>query len=78
MRVQVECTRTALAAFGKNARRAINEASDLHDANTADLFTEVSRGIDELVWMVEAHFQKWEMRVFQEPIQSRRDRDGLS
>ena len=54
----VECMRTTLAAFGKNARRAIDEATDLKDADTADLFTEVSRGIDKLLWMVEAHVQK--------------------
>jgi len=54
----VECMRTTLATFGKNARRAIDEATDLKDADTADLFTEVSRGIDKLLWMVEAHVQK--------------------
>ena len=27
------------------------------DADTADLFTEVSRGIDKLLWLVEAHAQ---------------------
>jgi starvation-inducible DNA-binding protein len=49
--------RTALAAFGKNAWRAIDEATDLKDADTADLFTEVSRGIGKLLWMVEARVQ---------------------
>jgi starvation-inducible DNA-binding protein len=49
---------TALATFGSSARRAIDEATDLKDADTADLFTEVSRGIDKLLWMVEAHVQK--------------------
>lgn len=53
----VEAMRTALAAFGSTARRAIDEATDLKDADTADLFTEVSRGIDKLLWMVEAHVQ---------------------
>ena len=27
------------------------------DADTADLFTEVSRGVDKLLWLVEAHTQ---------------------
>jgi starvation-inducible DNA-binding protein len=54
----VEAMRTALATFGRSARRAIDEATDLKDADTADLFTEVSRGIDKLLWMVEAHVQK--------------------
>jgi starvation-inducible DNA-binding protein len=29
----------------------------LNDADTADLFTEISRGIDKFLWMVEAHLQ---------------------
>jgi starvation-inducible DNA-binding protein len=45
----------ALASFGKNVRKAIDQATELHDADTADLFTEVSRGIDKWLWMVEAH-----------------------
>jgi starvation-inducible DNA-binding protein len=54
----VEGMRTALATFGSSARRAIDEATGLEDADTADLFTEVSRGVDKLLWMVEAHVQK--------------------
>ena len=54
----VEGMRTALATLGGSARRAIDGANDLKDADTADLFTEVSRGIDNLLWMVEAHVQK--------------------
>jgi hypothetical protein len=29
----------------------------LNDADTADLFTEISRGVDKSLWMVEAHVQ---------------------
>jgi starvation-inducible DNA-binding protein len=47
----------ALAAFGKSARAAIDAAAALGDADTADLFTEVSRGVDKLLWKVEAHNQ---------------------
>ena len=46
-----------LAAFGKLVRENIDEADDLGDKDTADLFTEVSREIDKYVWMVEAHNQ---------------------
>src|SRR5215475_12018626 len=53
----VEALSTALAAFGKAARKAIKEADDLGDLDTADLFTEVSRGIDKWLWFVEAHLQ---------------------
>jgi starvation-inducible DNA-binding protein len=56
-RSHVEALSSALAAFGKAARKAIGEASDLGDLDTADLFTEVSRGIDKWLWFVEAHLQ---------------------
>ncbi|PKU23006.1 DNA starvation/stationary phase protection protein Dps [Telmatospirillum siberiense] len=44
-----------LAAFGQSAREAIDLASEFGDANTADLFTEISRGIDQQLWFVESH-----------------------
>ena len=51
---------TALSTFGHEARGTITEADDLDDADTADLFTEVSRGIDKWLWFVEAHSQATE------------------
>jgi starvation-inducible DNA-binding protein len=53
----VEALSSALAAFGKSARKAINDANDLNDLDTADIFTEISRGIDKWLWFVEAHLQ---------------------
>ncbi len=53
----VEALSSALAAFGKAARKAINDANELGDLDTADLFTEVSRGMDKWLWFVEAHLQ---------------------
>ncbi len=47
----------ALAEFGTTTRAAIDSAAKAGDADTADLFTEVSRGVDKLLWMVEAHVQ---------------------
>lgn len=47
----------ALAMFGDSARAALETASKAGDADTADLFTEVSRGADKLLWLVEAHAQ---------------------
>jgi starvation-inducible DNA-binding protein len=47
----------ALAYFGELARRAIDQANEIHDADTADIFTEISRGVDKWLWMVEAHNQ---------------------
>jgi starvation-inducible DNA-binding protein len=53
----VEAVSRALSSFGKEARATIDEANALDDADTADLFTEVSRGIDKWLWFVEAHSQ---------------------
>jgi len=39
------------------ARRSIDEATELNDADTADIFTEISRGTDKWLWFVEAHGQ---------------------
>ena len=47
----------ALAAFGRGARRAIDEAVAVKDNATADLFTEIARGVDKWLWFVEAHLQ---------------------
>ncbi len=46
-----------LAAFGKAARAAIDDTAKLGDADTADLFTGVSREIDKYLWFLEAHLQ---------------------
>jgi starvation-inducible DNA-binding protein len=56
-RSHVEALSSALAAFGKLARKAIDDASGSGDLDTADLFTEVSRGTDKWLWFVEAHLQ---------------------
>jgi len=50
----------ALGRFGAMTRAAIDTASKAGDADTADLFTEVSRGVDKLLWMIEAHLQSKE------------------
>ena len=56
-RDHVDALSTALGDFGKKVRGNINEADEAGDMDTADLFTEVSRGIDKLLWFVEAHIQ---------------------
>src|SRR5437870_289845 len=56
-REHVAALSAAIAKFGASARRAIDAANALGDADTADLFTEISRGIDKLLWKVEAHLQ---------------------
>ena len=39
-------------------RQATIEAAGLDDADTADLFTEVSRTVDKARWFIEAHLQE--------------------
>jgi hypothetical protein len=51
----VEAVARALSTFGREARMTIDETDALGDADTADIFTEVSRGIDKWLWFVEAH-----------------------
>jgi starvation-inducible DNA-binding protein len=53
----VDALATALADFGKRIRKAIDEAGKLEDADTADLYTEVSRDVDKYLWFLEAHLQ---------------------
>jgi starvation-inducible DNA-binding protein len=47
----------ALAAFGRAVRIGIEEMNELEDAGSADVLTEISRGIDQWLWFVEAHQQ---------------------
>lgn len=56
-RSHVQAMRDALATFGRGVRKAIDDTTALNDADTADLFTEISRGVDKSLWMVEAHVQ---------------------
>jgi len=53
----VDALSNALADFGKKVRADIDATDELGDKDTADLFTGISRGIDKLLWFVEAHLQ---------------------
>jgi len=46
-----------LAAFTNSARAAIDQTDKLGDADTADLFTEISRCADKYLYFLEAHLQ---------------------
>jgi starvation-inducible DNA-binding protein len=54
-RQHVEALSSALAAFGKIVRSAIEGSDRAGDADTNDIFVEISRGVDKWLWMVEAH-----------------------
>ena len=56
-RSHVEALSSVMAAFGKSMRRAVAEANNLGDLDTAEMFTEISCGIDKWLWLVEAHQQ---------------------
>jgi starvation-inducible DNA-binding protein len=45
----------ALAAYGRTTREAIDRAAGAGDADTADLFTEISRASDKMLWFLESH-----------------------
>jgi len=46
-----------LADFSGKAREAIDALDDLDDPDSADILTEISRGVDKWLWFVEAHQQ---------------------
>jgi starvation-inducible DNA-binding protein len=43
--------------YASAVRQGIEDAAKLGDADTADLFTEVSRAVDKDLWFLEAHLQ---------------------
>lgn len=54
----VDALSNALATFGRTVRLGIEEMDDLSDADSADILTEISRGVDKYLWFVEAHQQR--------------------
>ncbi|MDF1563039.1 MAG: DNA starvation/stationary phase protection protein Dps [Deltaproteobacteria bacterium] len=53
LRALVDAVRT----YTRSLRASIDAAERLKDPATADLFTELVRGADEKLWMLEAHLQ---------------------
>lgn len=53
----VQALSSALAAYGQRVREAIDLTDKAGDKDTADIFTEISRGTDKWLWFVEAHLQ---------------------
>ena len=46
------------ALYAKHLREAIDETDNAGDADTADLYTEISRTVDKRLWFLEAHLVK--------------------
>jgi len=50
------------APYAKHIREAIGTTDELGDADTADIYTEISRTIDKRLWFLEAHLQVSEVK----------------
>ena len=53
----IEAFSRSLAVYGELIRGAIKQAVELDDPATADIFTQISRGVDKNLWFIEAHNQ---------------------
>lgn len=53
----VEALATRYAGLAATTRAAIDAVTEQADMDTADLFTDVSRGLDKSLWFLEAHLQ---------------------
>ncbi len=54
-KAHTERVAAALAQFGESVRAAIDTFAAAGDAASADLATEISRGVDKDLWFVESH-----------------------
>ncbi len=53
----VDALAAAFAVVAASTREAIDSADKAGDADTADVFTEISRALDKSLWFLEAHLQ---------------------
>ena len=53
----IDALLTTLVDFGRHVRYASEQAAELSDADTADLLTDIARGIDKWHWFVETSQQ---------------------
>ncbi len=56
-REHTEALSRSVAYFASVVRQGIDRADEIGDKDTADIFTEISRGADKDLWFVEAHLQ---------------------
>lgn len=53
----IDTLATTLSDFGRHTRYASAQATELKDADTADIFTEIARGVDRCLWFVQTSQQ---------------------
>lgn len=53
----IQALSTAFASFGESVRDTIAKATDCGDADTADIFTGISRSVDKNLWFLESHLE---------------------
>ena len=46
------------AHYGTVVRGGITQAADVEDAGSAAVYTDISRGVDKQLWVLEAHLQR--------------------
>ena len=61
----IDALAATLATFGKPTRYAREQATELKDADTADIFPEIARGIDKWLWFIETSQQAGRQAVEQ-------------
>lgn len=54
-KAHIEALTLVLTDFARGIREGISHTNELADADTADILTQISRGVDKWLWMVEAH-----------------------
>lgn len=53
----IETLATSLANYSELIRPIVNRTAEMGDPATSDILTEISRGTDKWLWMLEAHIQ---------------------
>ena len=72
----VNALASALAQFGAHMRETITDVIALRDQDSADICTEISRGVDKHLWLVEAHVQTRSSGHVPAAINARRNGDA--
>lgn len=60
IKAYLEAVAERLGAFANEVRENIKRTAEIGDDTTADLYTEVSRGVEKHLWFVEAHLRSRE------------------